>query len=312
MGSGSIARLSIPAFRGGALEERAVVRPPNLTEHVDWAEFMSFLEDRNARHQDAVYQFNLSKEYIDVLKEQDLSKLHNLSDGKRPHVLKALTNLSKFLGMHQEYINLVHQHGLTWGGKDTDQVVIDRLTKVKDPNEIFDWIRKAKTARPDLEHLLYLMGITGLRLIEALNAYNLIIDLHDKGELQNYYNGHKQALEHYRYKEKFIRHTKKAFISYVPESLIDKIKMDAPLPTSQSPIVKRINRCGLHSRFGDIREAHATFMTKFLEQSEIDFLHGRVSANVFMSNYFNPALIGDLKERVFQGIEAIKEVIGND
>jgi intergrase/recombinase len=54
----------------------------------------------------------------------------------------------------------------------------------------------------------------------------------------------------------------------------------------------------LKSRFGDIREYYATFMTKFLNPAEIDFLQGRVSASVFMRNYFNPVLIGDLKKRV--------------
>ena len=47
-----------------------------------------------------------------------------------------------------------------------------------------------------------------------------------------------------------------------------------------------------------MREAHATFMTKYLRPSEIDFLHGRVSSSIFMRNYFNPALINDLKERL--------------
>jgi hypothetical protein len=47
-------------------------------------------------------------------------------------------------------------------------------------------------------------------------------------------------------------------------------------------------------------------MTRFLSQSEIAFLQGRVSGSVFMRNYFNPALIGDLKERVFKGIADIE------
>jgi hypothetical protein len=46
-------------------------------------------------------------------------------------------------------------------------------------------------------------------------------------------------------------------------------------------------------------------MTKYLTQPEIDFLQGRISASVFMRNYFNPALIGDLKERVFKGLESL-------
>lgn len=43
-------------------------------------------------------------------------------------------------------------------------------------------------------------------------------------------------------------------------------------------------------------------MTKLLNPAEIDYLQRRVNANVFMRNYFNPALIEDLKERDFKGI----------
>jgi len=50
-------------------------------------------------------------------------------------------------------------------------------------------------------------------------------------------------------------------------------------------------------------------MTKYLRPSEIDFLHGRVSSIIFMRNYFNPALISDLKERAFKGISEIKNLI---
>jgi len=65
----------------------------------------------------------------------------------------------------------------------------------------------------------------------------------------------------------------------------------------------------LKSRFGDIREYWATFMTKFLNPAEIDYLQGRVSASVFMRNYFNPALIEDLKERVFKGISELEKKV---
>jgi len=71
---------------------------------------------------------------------------------------------------------------------------------------------------------------------------------------------------------------------------------------SADGIIKRVRSEGLPSRFSDIREAHGTFITKHLKQPEIDFLHGRVSTNVFMANYFNPALIVDLKERTFKAI----------
>jgi len=45
----------------------------------------------------------------------------------------------------------------------------------------------------------------------------------------------------------------------------------------------------LRHRFGDVREYHASFFTKYLRQLEIDFIHGGVLTSAFMRNYFNPA-----------------------
>jgi len=249
-----------------------------------------------------------SKEYAHCLIKKDLSELQKLSDGKRPHVLKALSSLAKFLGVHQEYRMLIKSYGLKWAGRSKDDLIIDRLTKVEDPGEIFNWIQKAKKARPELTEFLDFMAVTGLRLIEAVNSYNLIIELSREGKLDDYYNAEKGTLEHYKFKETFIRRNKKAFISFVPGSIVKTISENETLPTTQA-VIKRVQKQGLESRFGDVREAHGTFMTKFLKQPEIDFLHGRVSANVFMSNYFNPALIGDLKTRAFQGIKEMQAKI---
>ena len=111
-------------------------------------------------------------------------------------------------------------------------------------------------------------------------------------------------MEHFRFKEVFIRRTKKAFVSFIPKELVLKVSKNRPLNlySVQSKVRRRCKRLA----FGDIREVHATLSTKHLRESEIDFLHGRVSTSVFMRNYFNPALISDLKERMFKTIEELR------
>ena len=84
--------------------------------------------------------------------------------------------------------------------------------------------------------------------------------------------------------------------------------MNDPLPSTDA-IQARVKKAGLKLRFSDIREAHASFMTKYLKQPEIDFIHGRVTTNIFMANYFNPALICDLKEGVFNAVKEIQNKI---
>ena len=231
-----------------------------------------------------------------------------VSDGVKRHALKGLSALSKYLGIYEQFLKLRRNYALTWKGKSSTDLLIDRLTKVKDPDEVFRWIREVKRKLPEYTDFMDLISITGMRLIEAITSYNLIIELAGKNRLDEYYNMENETLEHYKFKEQFIRRSKKTFISFVPKELVTRISSNEKV-RSRDTIIKKVEKQGLKSRFGDIREAHASFMTKYLKQPEIDFLHGRISANVFMSNYFNPALISDLKERVFKAIKEIENKI---
>jgi intergrase/recombinase len=110
-------------------------------------------------------------------------------------------------------------------------------------------------------------------------------------------------LEHYRFKDLFIRRSKKVFVSFVPENTVREVKDSIPL--TKDAIQNRIKRAGMKSRFGDLREYWATTMTQTLRQPEIDFLQGRISTSVFMRHYFNPAWITDLKARTLRTCEEI-------
>ncbi|MCW4008899.1 MAG: integrase [Candidatus Bathyarchaeota archaeon] len=222
----------------------------------------------------------------------------------RPNVLKALSALAKFLGCYEDWKVLLKNYGLGWVGRSADDVIIDRLTRTVDPDEVWGWVRLVKEARPEFSVFMDLLAVTGLRFTECVESYNLIVRLHKEGKLDSYYNVDKEALEHYRFKEIFLRNTKKAFVSFVPEDLVKRICMSESLPDAEY-VKKLVQRRHLPLRFGDVREAHGTLMTKYLKESEINFLHGRVSSSVFMQHYFNPSLIGDLKERTFKGITEI-------
>lgn len=218
------------------------------------------------------------------------------------HTMSSLSALSKFLGIHDDFLRLVRNYGLKWNVRN-DDLLIARFTKAEDHNAIFDWIKQVKAKCPELKDFMDFMTVTGLRFGEAVEGYNLIIRLEREGKLGEYFNSEKEILEHFRFKKIFIRRTKKAFISFIHKGLVQKISRNRPLNlySVQSKVRRRCKKLA----FGDIREMHATLSTKHLKESEIDFLHGRVSTSVFMRNYFNPALISDLKERVFKGIAEI-------
>jgi intergrase/recombinase len=251
---------------------------------------------------------NYAKKYHLCLLNRDFSEINNLKETIRPNALKALSCLAKFLGMYEDFKLLVKNYSLKWSGRSAEDLIIDRITKVENTNEIFDWIRHVKQARPDLSEFVEFMAVTGLRLVEAVNSYNLIVKLHEEGKLDEYYNSESEVFEHFKFKEIFFRRSKKAFISFVPAELVERIAAKKPL-TSPVAVQNLVRKKGLKVRYSDIRETHATFMTKYLKDSEIDFLHGRVTSNVFMRNYFNPSLISDLKTRVFQAIDEINDRI---
>lgn len=282
------------AMRGADQLIGGLKLPKEDAGNIDWEKFSKFLDAR-FMSKTANDRFNYAKRYSHCLTQKNLSELQTLSPDKRGHVLKSLSALAKFLGIYPDWKQLISDYDLKWVGRSRDEVIIDRLTKVTNPDEVFEWIRKVKKARPELSNFMDFIAITGLRFEEAVASYNLLISLKGKGKLLEYYNTANQTLEHYKFKETFLRRTKKAFFSFVPETMIEQL--DPNIKISKRSIQKKIPRSGLHLRFGDIREAHGTFLTKYLKESEIDFLHGRVSTSVFMRNYFNPALIRDLKAR---------------
>jgi hypothetical protein len=271
---------------------------------VDWERFKEWLcKDHTERVSRDIVSY--ARRYLKCLETMDLTDVNLCESGKRRMILSSLSNLAKFLGVYDQWKNTVRRYGIKWievGVKD--KRMIDRLTKVSDANDVYNWVKEVKANNPELNDFMDFMAITGLRLIEAVRSYNLIINLSRKGKLSEYYNSDKQVLEHFKFKDMFLRKGKKAMISFVPKELIDRIILNEPLP-SEFAIGKRVK----HARFSDIREAHASILTKHLNQSEIDFLHGRIGTTVFMQNYFNIALIGDLKQRIFKAIAEIQTKI---
>ena len=276
------------------------------TLQIDWEKFKAWLF-REYAPVTAKDRLRYAKKYADHLLKRDFSTLKLMTDSQRIHTMKALAVLSKFLGIYEDFKGLVKNYGLTWSGKKSSDLIIERLTKTVNPNEIFDWIKQVKKTIPELTDFMDLIAITGLRYNEAIESYNLIIKLTQERKLQEYFNLQKETLEHYRFKETFIRRSKKVFISFVPKELVKHISQNKPLEWNATK--KKVAREIKHLRFGDIRELHGSLMTKYLRQPEIDFLHGRASSSVFMRNYFNPTWISDLRERTFKAIKDISRKI---
>ncbi|MEM2118474.1 MAG: integrase [Candidatus Bathyarchaeia archaeon] len=271
---------------------------------MDWGSFRVFVGKKCSEGyaKDLVRYARL---FVDCLFNEDFSRVQALPESKRNHVMCALSNLAKFLGIYEGFLRLVKAYGLKWKSVKAEDLLLNRMCKTRDNGAVVDWVRTVKAHIPELSGFVDFVVCSGLRLVEAIESYNLIVDLAKNGRLSEYYDYEKEALEHFRFKEKFIRRTKKAFVSFIPKKLVEAISQKEKLTIFQiRNYVRRDSK--LRMRFGDLREYYATVMTKWLNPAEIDFLQGRISGSVFMRNYFNPALISDLKDRVFKGLAEIQ------
>jgi len=262
-----------------------------------WLNFKRFLEKSyTTKYGNQI--FNNAQRFKHCIANNDLSILKTFSQGKQLNVMKALSALAKFSGCYERYKQLIKAYGLKWS-VNNDDIIIARLIRYSNgngtTNDLFEWIKTVKREIPDFAVFMDFTLATGLRLDEAIESYRLIVH----GNLSEYYNAETGVLEHFRYRETFIRRTKKAFMSFASKSMIEAIRSSDFTPT-QDVIRKRMQRLGLKLRFGDLRELWASYGVKHLRQPEIDFLQGRVSASVFMRNYFNPAWIGDLQKRALK------------
>jgi len=237
-----------------------------------------------------------------------MSILKTFTNGKRLNIMKALSALAKFSGSYEQYKRLVKQYGLKWA-INNDELIIARLTKYADAQngrgnqELFNWIQSVKQEIPDFSVFMDFIVATGLRLDEAINSYRLIVELSEQNKLSEYYNAERQVIEHFRFRVLFIRRTKKTFMSFASNALIQRV-VESGFKPSIDIIKKRLQRAGLNLRFSDLRELWASRSVENLRQPEIDFLQGRVSASVFMRNYFNPTWIIDLKKRALKNAKS--------
>ena len=269
---------------------------------INWLDFFEYLKNKvSLRYAKDMYRY--AQRYCNCLFEGDFSRLQPINPNKRNHILCALSNLSKYLGIYERFQRLVRAYGLKWKLNNADDLLLNRITKVQNEGEVLEWIKQVKEKVVGLDDFMDFCLISGLRVNEALASWNLIIELASQNRLGEYYNEGMETLEHFRFKQIFIRKTKKAFITFMPKAFLERIALNDKLtwPTIHNRLYKK----KLPLRFGDIREYWATYMTKHLKESEIDFLQGRISSSIFMRNYFNPALISDLKHRVFRGVSEL-------
>ena len=244
---------------------------------------------------------NYARRYGRLLVVGDLSPLLELSPDKRRHVLAALAALARFTGRYEEFKRLKMRYGIK----------VERPSKIMPQIDssslrmLAEWIHRA---REILGAFIDFALATGMRPTEAIDSFNLVKELHEKGRLGDYYKD--GWLEHFRHEKLFLRRTKKVYVSYCPEEVIRAV-IAYPEKLSVEKIRHRLEKAGLEVRLKQIRKLWASYMTKYLTEPEINMIQGRVGKSVFMQHYFNPSYVADLKNRIEKGVKSLFITVTN-
>jgi intergrase/recombinase len=264
--------------KGSASIAQRLERQPCKT-NIDWKEYKDFLTKRYT-HQYANMQYNNAVKYLDCL--ENPSGLLTLSVWSRANVMKALICLSKYQGKYLEFKNRLKQYDIRWKRPDSFSSFMNMINN--DHKDLAEWYTKVYEILANNEKLyLRFMLLSGLRVTEGVQSFNLIIALHKQNKLDEYFNEDLNILEHFRFKQ-FLRNTKNAFISIVPKDLVMEIAQNKPV--SYYAIHKFLERRRIRLGFKELRSYYATYLAKHGIISEIvDLLQGRISKSVFARHY---------------------------
>jgi len=217
--------------------------------------------------------------------------------------MSGLANLSKYLGCYDYWKTLVKNAGLRWEKKVSLDIVLDIMnTNLQD---CWIWLTQVLEKIPrEYGCVLVFTALTGLRPSEAANSVDLISNLYETGRLDDYLNPELLMLEHFRYRDLFLRRFKNAYISFITPELLRLVTTCKP-KIKYSALDTKINRLGFPTRTKQLRKYFATTLREHLPTEAIDLLQGRINRSVFLRYYYKPFL-QDIRTKTLKGIEPLQ------
>ncbi|MCK5627993.1 hypothetical protein KAI12_00865 [Candidatus Bathyarchaeota archaeon] len=217
--------------------------------------------------------------------------------------MSSLSNLSKFLGVYDQWKQTIKRFGLKWENTNNLETFLSILNT--DLNEVEDWIKQLIPKMPrNYASVLVFDALTGLRPTEATHSCSLITKLSEQNKLDKYLDTKLMMLQHFRFPKLFLRKSKNAYISFVTPQLIELITKTKPT-MKYSAVDTMIGRLGFKIRTRQLRKLYATTLRKYLPQEMVDLLQGRISQSIFMRFYYRP-LLEDTRNKVIKAIEPLQ------
>jgi intergrase/recombinase len=148
--------------------------------------------------------------------------------------------------------------------------------------------------------------LVGLRCHELVESVHLI---QNPDTLKDYYNPQTMTLSHYKYKDIFIRRTKKSIISLASPSTIEIAKSCEP-GISYNGIRLRLMRKKVLCDLRFCRKIHATHLYQSgIPPPMIDALQSRLptSNQIFARHYYKPS--PEHRKKILESIEELRKQI---
>jgi intergrase/recombinase len=289
-------------WTGGDLNPRPPECKRAISEDI-WENFgVWLLKTHRERHAKEILRY--AKRFAFVLeKPSQASQLLMLSKDVRRVAMSSLSNLSKYLGVYEQWRQTIRNHGLKWENTTSLETFLSILNTNLEETEM--WLKQVIQKLPkDYSTVLMFDVLTGLRPNEAAMSCNLITELSEGNKLDSYLDRELMMLQHFRFPDLFLRKSKNAYISFITPELLQLVLKTKPR-IKYSAIDTKIGRVGFNTRTKQLRKLYATRLRNSLPQEMIDLLEGRISQTVFMKFYYKP-LLRDIQQKTIQALQPLQ------
>jgi intergrase/recombinase len=271
---------------------------------MDWPEFSHWVSKKYSKsygHTILCY----AKRYHYLL-NGNLRDIDTIPLTTKNNTVKSLIVLSKFLGIHQEFKSKLQDYGVKLARPD---VFASFLRIYNNQNtDLLEWYSRSASVLRENEKLLFrFLLCTGVRKEEGIMSFNKIIELARQNNFSIYYREELSVLQHFVFKELFLRNTKNVYVSIVEKPLIVEIAQSSPVTYEQ--VRKRLLRHGLKLRINELRDFYGSFMVRHnLIKEEVDLLQGRIPPSIFLRRYWSPSF-KELRDRTLKAISELEQTL---
>lgn len=210
--------------------------------------------------------------------------------------MEGLSALAKYAGCYNVWNNICDKYQLRWGNSEEENLryFTNYLYGHRNFDQIMAWLKDAlKKLPPQTGNVRPFDALTGLRPSEGILSIELI-----KTD-PTYANKETMMLEHFRYPGKFIRITKKAYLTAFDDTIL-AIAHDADT-SSWKAIRGQLKRHGIDSHQKYCRAIFATYLRKCGIEQELMDLYKGAPTSVFRTHYLKTNIQDD-RRRILKAV----------